>query len=278
MTALGQSAAARTSPLLLRHDAPYGPNTAPRALLLHGMANNAAIWDSLRAAMPELVCSVADLPWRGGGVPDWSHERDPGHWVREALDRTVHDTGRVDVVIAHSYSATLLLDQLTREEGTAEHYGLRGVVFVAPFYRASPGEFDWDTVAGLVDKILLTMEEGIRVVAGGRGNADLHGSMARRVCERIGPYGWTRFFDQYLSTPWIPTSRIHVPALVLSGTRDTVTPTTESAALARGLPLGRYAPVPGCGHFPMVEATGTFTGELAAFVHQFIRIRMESAR
>lgn len=257
----------RSTPLLLRHGPEEGDGPV-RGLLLHGMANSAAVWDRFRAAdRSGTTWTAADLPWRGDGVGDWSHEPDPVRWVDEAIARTVAERGPLDVVVAHSFSAVLLLDLLTRTETAAARLGLRAVVFLAPFYRPRPEMFDWDTMAGLADQFLRTMEEGIRVIGGGRSSDPARRRhMAQRVCERVGPYGWTRFFDQYLRTPWTPTERVTVPSMVVSGTEDGIAAPEESAALAERLPGGRLVQLPGCGHFPMVERTDDLTGVLTEFI------------
>lgn len=256
------SVAERSAPLLLRH----GPEDGDvRGLLLHGMANSAAVWDRFRAAdRSGTAWSAAELPWRGEGVAEWSHDDDPVRWIEAAIRQAVAERGSLDVVVAHSYSATMLLDLITREDTTAERLGLRAVVFLAPFYRPRSDMFSWDTMTDLADKFLLTMEEGIRVIGGGRGNPARRRHMAQRVCERIGPYGWTRFFDQYLRTPWTRTDRITVPAMVVTGADDRIAATEESAALAERLPSGLLVRLD-CGHFPMVERTDDLADALTDF-------------
>jgi pimeloyl-ACP methyl ester carboxylesterase len=58
---------------------------------------------------------------------------------------------------------------------------------------------------------------------------------------------------------------IRVPALVLVGERDRVTPLASADALATELPEGRLEIVEGAGHFPMMEASEEFNRRLDAF-------------
>lgn len=231
-------------------------------LLLHGMANNGKVWDPLtalaphRAALRSAELWSAELPWRAGGLIEWSHLTTPTDWLAQALDTAVAEAGRINFVVAHSYSATVLLDLLCRDAQLLTD--ISGVLFVAPFYRRSPQEFRWDTIAGLVDKFVLTMQEGIRVIAGTRGNPDLHRAMAERVCEEIGPYGWARFFELYLRTPWMRTDLLRVPAMVLSGADDMIAAPAESRALAAALPTATLREFTACGHFPMLEQAEHF--------------------
>lgn len=262
--------------LLNRHDPVKSVSTGPRprrprVLLLHGMANSGNVWDELCGKLSGAAeLCAAELPWRRDGVSYWSYHPDPSVWLAQALD----ELGGADVVVAHSYSATLLLDLLTRGSGGGQlrRYGIRGLVLVSAFYRQHPREFDWEDVGNLTEKFLLTMEEGIRVVAAGRGNPERRRAMARRVCEAIGPYGWTRFFDLYLRTPWMLPQRVDVPTLLVCGGADGIARPVESETLARVMPAGRLHTFAGCGHFPMIERAGDFAGLVGDFLDQF-RVR-----
>lgn len=257
----------RDRPVVLRcedTDTQVRPVTAARRLfLLHGMANTPTVWRPLVEGMrahPGLWSDsvwTAALPWRNGGAARWSHRTGPATWVAAALDGMVAAAGPADVVVAHSYAATALLDLLATEAergaDPATRWGLRRLVLLAPFYRARPEDFDWDTVSRLGDDFVDTMEEGIRVGAGHRGDPSLQRAMATRVCEMIGPYGWARFVELYLRTPFLRIDLIRMPTVVVSGTGDRIAAPAESEALALRLPAGVLRPLADCGHFPMAE-------------------------
>src|SRR5262249_22155561 len=57
--------------------------------------------------------------------------------------------------------------------------------------------------------------------------------------------------------------RVRVPALVLVGELDRVTPPAGAVALAGALPDGRFILIPGSGHIPMLEAPQVVGRELA---------------
>jgi pimeloyl-ACP methyl ester carboxylesterase len=262
----GAHATVDARPVVVRRRAapPAAEGTRPaRVLLLHGMASGGAVWDAVCARLPDAQVWVADLPWRGEGVPGWAYRPDTRAWVARALA----GTGGADVVVAHSFAATLLLDLLTARDGQAGRYGVRGLVLVAPFYRPRPEDFAWDAMAGLAAGFLAVMEDGIRVSAADRGRADprradLHRPMALRLCAAVGPYGWHRVHDLYLRTPFMAVDRVRVPTLVVYGAGDRVTAPAEGEALAGALPAGRLCRIPGSGHHPMVERPDAFVALL----------------
>ena len=66
---------------------------------------------------------------------------------------------------------------------------------------------------------------------------------------------------------------IAVPALVLVGEQDRMTPPSSSVALAGELPQGRLELIEGAGHFPMMEAHDEFNRRLGAFADEVLRPR-----
>jgi pimeloyl-ACP methyl ester carboxylesterase len=222
-------------------------------LLLHGLAGSGGVWEPFaERAADRLELWAAELPWGGGGA--WSRREDPGRWVTDALAATTAAAGRrPDVLIAHSFAATLTLALL------ADGVDLGGaVVLVAPFYRARPEDFGWDTIAYYLNDFHRILAEGIRVRAGTRLDEDLRADMALRVRERIGPYGWTRFFEAYLRTPGLDLGRVGTPVLIVAGQDDFAAFPTDAHALGDALPTARTHVLPDCGHFPMVERPEEF--------------------
>jgi pimeloyl-ACP methyl ester carboxylesterase len=219
-----------------------------RILLLHGMANSAAVWDSVVPLFaPWVEVWVADMPWRGDAEPGWSHHPDPAHWIAEALDAV---PGGVDAVVAHSFSAVLTLELLARQANAgidaADAHGVRGMVLVSPFYRRTTEEFRFEVIGKLVQEFELAMREGIRMRTTRRIDASIHAEMTRLVCERVG--------------------LLALPCLTVAGTEDRTAPAMEACVLADVLPLGRPSLFDGCGHFPMVEQPEAFVSAVATFL------------
>ncbi|MGW5127626.1 alpha/beta fold hydrolase [Streptomyces sp. NPDC004069] len=239
-----------------------------RALLLHGLANSSSVWDELAGhEAGGLDLWAAELPWGGGGSPDWAYGQDASRAVADALGQVPGGTG---VVVAHSFSTVLLLDLLSEELARGgdpfARLGIEGLVLVSPFYRRDPESFEYGVVGDMLENFRRTMEEGIRVVAGPRLDPSLRRDMAQRVCERVGPYGYLSFFRSYLHTPWLRTDLITVPCLVIGGEDDFTAVPAESTALAAALPDARCRFIPGAGHFPMVERADAFSAALGEFL------------
>ncbi|BAG20080.1 alpha/beta fold hydrolase [Streptomyces griseus] len=236
-------------------------------VLLHGLANNEAVWSGLKGHWPaELEVHAPRLPWHGGGIADWRHETDSAARLGDVLDAV---PGGPDVVVAHSFSSVVLLDLLARRAAAGDPPDLAAVVLVNPFYRGDADDFHWDMIAPTLADFPRTMAESIRLRTPGRTvDAELLADMARRMTEWIGPYGWLRFFDAYLRTPLFRVDLIETPALVIGGGDDRSAPPDQARGLAARLPAGRSLTVPGCGHFPMLERPAWFTSTVHAFLER----------
>lgn len=254
--------------------------TQPRSLcvlFVHGLASNATIWDhGVELGVQGHEVWTADLPWSREGHPGWAETVDTAMWLSQAVAEV---PGRVDVVVAHSFAASLLLDLATRPG--AEHIlpGIQGLVFVSPFYRPRTTDFTWDTLHYYLDGFGLIMAEGIRIAAAGRHiDEDIRIGMANRVLERVGAYGWVRFFDSYLRTPHLDVDRIEIPCCVISGADDRAATPSDSHALNDVLRDSRVYELNGCGHFPMAEQPQKFADLLDRFCTSLTVDTMEAIR
>ncbi|SFD60535.1 Pimeloyl-ACP methyl ester carboxylesterase [Actinopolyspora alba] len=248
-----------------------------RVLLLHGLSNSAAVWNAVSRGWPEdTEVWAADLPWRGGFDATWSLSGDSSRWVRTAMELV---PGGLDLLVAHSLSASLLLDALANGSLDPAEYGTSrsgdveprrqrtpGTVFVSPFYRSDPGDFEWESITTSLHDFERTIRDGIRLHAGGRLSDEKSEELGRLMCRKIGPYGWLCFFNLYLSTPWLLTERITSPCRVLVGESDAAAPPEEGFRLAENLPDARARSLSDCGHFPMIEAPEQFVAAASRFL------------
>ena len=259
----------RDAPVIVRRARPArGRAERPpvRVLLLHGLAGSSKTWERfLPLAADECELWAAELPWRGEGVPGWAERDDVGGWAAEALARV---PGGADAVIAHSFGANSLLAHLVETDAPPG-----AVVLVAPFYRPSPADFDWAALDYYLNDFHRILAEGIRVRSAGRLDPELQAEMALKVRERVGAYGWVRFFDTYLRTPRLPLARVRVPCLVVAGEHDFAAFPSDALALAGALPDARVHVVAGCGHFVMAERAEEFAALTNRFLRDFLHDR-----
>ncbi|MFP3989092.1 alpha/beta hydrolase [Streptomyces sp. E11-3] len=242
---------------------PARPGAAPvRGLALHGLAGSAAVWRPYEElALPEMEWWEAGLPWEAAGDPTWSHRPDPARWVDAALDAM---PGGVDVLFAHSFAAPLALQALARRPAATRP---RAVVVVAPFHRRRPEQFSWETATHYLNGFHRILEEGLRIGSQGRLGKDLRRDMALRVRDRVGPYGWLRFFEAYLNSPFLDVAALGLPVLVVAGADDFSAPPDDARALAAALPDARLRIFEDCGHFAMAERPQDFADAVHTFVH-----------
>jgi pimeloyl-ACP methyl ester carboxylesterase len=235
-----------------------------RALLLSGLAGSPAAWAPFAArAQARLELWDGHLPWSGDSDSAWSHGADPANWVRAAVrDSAERSGGTPDVLLAHSFAANIVLELLAR----GELADVRAVVLVSPFYRPEPERFDWATIAYYLEGFHRILDEGLRVGSGNRISADIREAMALQVRERVGPYGWMRFFDLYLRTPFLDTAAVRTPLLVITGDRDFAAGAQDARSLAAALPDARCEVFDGCGHFAMAEQPDRFADAVQDFL------------
>ncbi|WP_041834920.1 alpha/beta fold hydrolase [Acidothermus cellulolyticus] len=64
--------------------------------------------------------------------------------------------------------------------------------------------------------------------------------------------------------------RLRVPALVIVGAEDVVSPPDAAAAMAMAVPDGRLVTIPAAGHLTPIEAPELFAGAVAGFVTELV--------
>jgi pimeloyl-ACP methyl ester carboxylesterase len=227
---------------------PATRSDAGRILFLHGLAGRPAAWDKVVDRIgDEVEPWDVELPWHALADGTWSHQADSD----DALVSTVSagaDGRPFDVVVAHSYSAGVLLEALA-----ARRLEPPAVLLISPFYRPSPQNFDWAAISHYLNDFPRMFEEALRLGETARFSERRRAWMAGQMCEQVGPYGWMRWFQQYLRTPFLDLSAVRSPVLVISGDRDIAARPDDGRRLAAALPDGRFTLFADCGHFPMLE-------------------------
>ncbi|MEU2059724.1 alpha/beta hydrolase [Streptomyces sp. NPDC013455] len=231
-----------------------------RVLALHGLAATATTWRAYaQHAAPAAEVWTADLPWGQGGGPEWSRRGNPADSIGTALEQV---PGGVDLLIAHSYSALLALEHLAAAPREARPGAL---VVVSPFHRRDPAHFHWDTAQHYLGIFQDVFDEALGLGSTRPLDAGLRRDMALLIRDQVGPYGWLRFYDSYLRSPFLDTAALDLPVLVTAGRADRFAPPEDAVALAGALPHGRLRLWDDCGHFPMTEQPRLFADAVDAF-------------
>lgn len=215
---------------------------------LHGLRENVRCWDRVVALLPDDVDAwVFGLPWDGTHGDEWALEREPGVWVERAL-RLVPE--RLSVLVAHSFGANVLLDHLDAGPPPDQ----LGLVLLAPFYRPTRAAFDWTLLSYYLNDFPVFLASGITARRTRPMDPEVLQGMSEKVRDRVGAYGWLRFFELFSRTPTLDLAALTLPCAVAGGELDIASYPADCRALAAALPDATVEIVPGCGHHLMVEA------------------------
>lgn len=235
-----------------------------QTLLLHGVAGSPAVWDEfVTRAMDRLELWDVELPWSVTGNGAWARSGD----VADVIAATVRSLpprpdGQpvADLVVAHSFGASALLEALARCPQP-----LAGrVVLVSPL--SCPEPFDWSEIGRRVEEFPRLLEEGIANRAGRRIPPDTQWELAIRLRNLIGPLPWLRTYEYGLRSATLDVAALSVPLAVLTGRADRVTAVADVERLANRLPNARFEAFDDCGHFPMLDRAAEFAAAVDAFV------------
>jgi pimeloyl-ACP methyl ester carboxylesterase len=112
--------------------------------------------------------------------------------------------------------------------------------------------------AEIADIFALPAEEAVRRTFADPAKAPDYGALDDAAVEEVARdreaavlYGWRPYMHNPSLRHWL--HRIAIPALVVWGERDRVVVPAYGAHLAQKLPLARFAPVAGAGHYPQIE-------------------------
>ncbi len=231
--------------------------------LVHGIEGTWDSWGPLADALPG-DCEVFSLalPWRAGSRYAWPHGGSSSTWLARALDLLPVPP---DMVVAHSFGASTLLDLLAREVTT-----IGAAVLVAPLFRPYDQVVSPDFFAEVIARFRWVLRDGMRAQLGRRAAAlgpDVLELMADRVRDRAEPAGLLQLFTLLSRLPAVPLATVTVPVLVVNDPGDPSAPPAAARELAARLPMARLVQRPGWGHFCQVDQPL----EVAALVTGFLR-------
>jgi pimeloyl-ACP methyl ester carboxylesterase len=274
-----------------------GPPGAPALVFAHGFSLDLTTWHYQWTALAERYrCVLFDFRSHGRSAPAVGGDLSlaaMAHDLAAVLEAAVPPSAGAQgpakeraVVVAHSMGA---MAALAMAEFRPELIGGRvaGMVLAGAtardLFRGAIG-----SVAGLLRPGLGTVREALARLDRVRRHlvarpGDL-GGLATRITQ-FGPEASphlvdhvTRLAARARSEVWTEgllalvdldlrhaARHVRVPALVVVGERDRVTPPAQAVELVDALPAGRLAVIPGAGHLAMMEAHEAFNRELEAF-------------
>lgn len=222
-----------------------------RIVFLHGLGSSPRQWDRV-AATHGLDAVAPRLPW------SWEAARRWGRTAQDDVETVMSCVSPGDVVVAHSFAATLVLLALSRDPGLAPSR----VVLVSPFYLGANEPLQWAETRRLFDDFEVILAEGLLVSADRSLAPPRLAAMARAARDAIGPAGWARFMGAYIETAWIDPASVARPLTMIHGGNDNAALPAGTTRLSRDVP-GSYAfMLADAGHFPMLETPAAFDDAL----------------
>jgi len=239
-----------------------GPLAGPPLVLLHALGTHIGIWDDLLPHLPRHRVLRIDL--RGHGASDAPHgPYAMGAMIQDA-ELAMDHFGLKDAVVIGVSLGGMIAQGLSIKRLDL----VRGMVLSNTAAKIG-GPSLWQ------NRIETVSKSGLEPYAPG-------------AMERIFGPQWQdaaqmpRIRDMLLATPvqgWIgaahaiagadfynPISTLHLPALVIAGTRDGTTPPDLVRETADILPNAEYALMRGLGHLPMVQDAAAFAALLLPFL------------
>ena len=227
----------------------------PALLLLHGAAGSHLVWPGALRRLAARRVLALDLP--GHGRSDLPGRRTMAHYAA-AVGDFIAAIGAPEIVIAgHSMGGAIALT-VALEPPAA----LRGLVLmsVGPQMRVNDtllggGLADFEAAADFIVTY---------------GFADAPEELRQQTRQAILQAGAATTFGDFLACSRFDARArlpgIHLPALVIGGDEDRLTPPRQMDALAAGLLHAKRARLAGAGHFVMLEQPV----EVAALVAGFL--------
>lgn len=237
--------------------------TGRTVVFVHGMEDGSETWRPLAELLDPSWRTVAlDLPWRAGNDYRWRRGGSAGEWLHRQL-AGLH--GAPDVIVAHSFGASAMLDVLATDAAPAG-----AVVLVAPVVRPVELEIDWDVFERARAEFGEVIRDAMLVRLGRRADRideELRADMAAKMLARIGPRGFMALFEQFVSSAELELHDVRVPTLVLAGRRDPALAGAHAASLAKAMPDAVVEVIEHYDHFCHVEQAEDVARRLVEFVN-----------
>ena len=238
------------------------PGTNPklkRSWFVHGMLEDDRCWLDLVAALNPPLALLPHFPWSAHGASDWGRQAEGHQWIGEFADQQPLP----GLMVAHSYGSNALLEYLLLHPAHQPEV----LVLIAPFYRASRSQVEWETFLNLAHGLEPLLAESITIQdKRGRYAGWLLDNMVQHLRDRLGVYGWVEFLKLFLRAPDLDLTHLDCPTLIISGANDAYSLVQTNAELAANLPNAHHVCIPATGHFPHI----THAAQVASLIQDFV--------
>ncbi|MDO4645724.1 MAG: alpha/beta hydrolase [Propionibacteriaceae bacterium] len=214
----------------------------PHIAFLHGLGGTPNQWISvMEECMPWADCFAPQLPWSWSNCYSWWGD------IEDAEIALCSAIAGYDVVVTHSFATSVMINALAAGKMAVPE----ALVFLAPLFRGHRSDFPFDEI----ERMLRTYQGCLVASLGNRIREPVNvpdlWAKARIARAALGTGAWTAFLYAYVSTAAdrrLPS----VPALIIKGMYDRVSPRSDAQSLQGALP-GSLLLVGDFGHFPMLE-------------------------
>ena len=247
--------------------------TTPSILLIHGSGVSAACWvNQLLSLSPAFRVTAIDLPGHGKSDPIPHASIDA---YADTVAKLVEALGLGRVVVAgHSLGGAVALALAARQRNV-----VTGLVLLASCAKLppvdNPGERWLAYLPGPLRRILFfSMAQKLLFAPGVPSRAISLGMQELRSCRAE-----TILQDVEAAKAMDLTqeaTRLDVPALIMCGSRDRLTPLAASEHLAALIPRSRLSIVEGAGHMLLLEVPERVNYEIVDFARS-LRVEVRSS-
>ena len=217
------------------------------AFLVHGMADSSETWASILPSLVDHNVWLIDLPWSGRDGADW-----PSHLSSEAWWDLAVELADVkpDLLIGHSYGATVVLDWMMRRAGNPPSQ----LILMSPFYQDGKSAITWDHLDQYVRDMPERFKEALRVRFEGQPpEPEILDSMARKLEKRVLPDAILELFRIFLRSRGWPLASAAFRCDIVVGESESPMLRDAAVALATLLPDAACHQIRHCGHYVMHE-------------------------
>jgi pimeloyl-ACP methyl ester carboxylesterase len=249
--------------------------TGPPVVLSHGVTINSSVWVKQFETLPAAGLRAVAFDHRGHGrsvVGDSGHSLENLAWdvrtVLEELDL------RDAVLVGHSMGGVAIQAFVARHPDIARER-VRGIVLLSSLARSHLGGPRW--LRGLVEQatgraqlshLMAHPDFGTMLARVGFGRSPLASwvELTRQMLAECDPRTTREAIGALMGLDLTPELvEIDLPALVIDGTADVLTPPFEARHLARHIPGARLVMLNGAGHMIMLERAREFDSLLVEF-------------